>query len=272
MSMSSVLSQFVTAYATGSIRVIDLTHVLSPEFPTLVLPPQFGQVKPFRLERISRYDQSGPGWYWNNFSCGEHTGTHFDAPAHWITGSELPNNTVDTIDIQKFIAPAAVVDASSEVAGDEDWTLTVDFLEQWEIRHGRIPEGCWLAFRTDWSKRIVDPASFINHKEDGAHTPGPTRETVEWLIHERKVLGFAVETINTDAGQSYRWSLPYPCHTLMHGAGRFGLQCLRNLDQLPPTGAMIIAAPLKIQSGSGSPLRVLALLQSIGCSLESPGG
>ena len=143
MSMSSVLSQFVTAYAAGSIRVIDLTHVLSPEFPTLVLPPQFGQVKPFRLERISRYDQSGPGWYWNNFSCGEHTGTHFDAPAHWITGSELPNNTVDTIDIQKFIAPAAVVDASSEVAGDEDWTLTVDFLEQWEIRHGRIPEGCW---------------------------------------------------------------------------------------------------------------------------------
>jgi len=79
---------------------------------------------------------------------------------------------------------------------------------------------------------------------------------------ERNVLGFAVETINTDAGQSYRWPLPYPCHTLMHGAGRFGLQCLRNLDQLPPTGAVIIAAPLKIQTGSGSPLRVLALLQS----------
>ena len=96
-------------------------------------------------------------------------------------------------------------------------------------------------------------------RDDGAHTPGPARETVEWLIHERGVLGFAVETINTDAGQSHGWDLPYPCHTLMHGAGRFGLQCLCNLDQLPATGAMILAAPLKIRGGSGSPLRVLGL-------------
>jgi len=107
----------------------------------------------------------------------------------------------------------------------------------------------------------ADPrsASFLNMKDDGAHTPGPTQEVVNWLIHERDVLGFAAETINTDAGQSYRWPLPYPCHTLMHGAGRFGLQCLSNLDQLPATRAMIIAAPLKIREGSGSPLRVLAL-------------
>lgn len=258
----SLLSQFASAFAKGSIRAIDLSHVLSEDFPTLILPPQFGQVQPFRLERISRYDKDGPNWYWNNFSCGEHTGTHFDAPAHWVTGSELPANTVDTIDVQNFIAPAVVVDASSEVAGDEDWLLTVEFLELWESQHGRIPERCWLALRTDWSKRIEDPASFINLKDDGCHTPGPTRETVEWLIHERKVLGFAVETINTDAGQSYRWPMPYPCHTLMQGAGRFGLQCLRNLDQLPPSGAILIAAPLKIQAGSGSPLRVLAMVQS----------
>ena len=258
--MSEILAQFAAAYAAGSIRVVDLTHVLSPDFPTLVLPPPFGQTWPFQLEKISQYDEAGPGWYWNNFSCGEHTGTHFDAPAHWITGRPLPQNTVDTIDVRNFIAPAVVVDASAEVADNEDWLLTVDFLQHWEDRHGRIPAGGWLAFRTDWSKRLSDPASFVNMKEDGAHTPGPTQETVEWLIHERNVLGFAVETINTDAGQAYRWSLPYPCHTLMHGAGRFGLQCLRNLDQLPPTGAMIVAAPLKIQEGSGSPLRVLALL------------
>ena len=258
--MSEILAQFAAAYAAGSIRVVDLTQVLSPDFPTLVLPPVYGQTWPFRQERISQYDEAGPGWYWNNFSCGEHTGTHFDAPAHWITGRDLPQNTVDTIDVRNFIAPAVVVDASAEVADNEDWLLTVDFLQQWEGPHGRIPAGAWLAFRTDWSKRLADPAAFVNKKEDGAHTPGPTQETVEWLIHERNVLGFAVETINTDAGQSYRWSLPYPCHTLMHGAGRFGLQCLRNLDQLPPTGAMIVAAPLKIQEGSGSPLRVLALL------------
>ena len=82
---------------------------------------------------------------------------------------------------------------------------------------------------------------------------------MEWLIHERDVPGFAVETINTDAGQSFRWPLPYPCHTLMHGAGRYGLQCLTNLDLLPATGALFVATPLKIEGGSGSPLRVLAL-------------
>lgn len=257
--MSDVLTSFAAALANGAIRVVDLTQVLSPDFPTLVLPAPFGQVWPFRIERISRYDEAGPGWYWNNFSCGEHCGTHFDAPAHWITGRDLPRNTVDTIDVRSFVAPACVVDASAEVARDEDWVLSVDFLEAWEARHGRIPAGAWLAFRTDWSKRLSDPASFLNLRDDGAHTPGPARETVEWLIHERGVLGFAAETINTDAGQSFRWELPYPCHTLMHGAGRFGLQCLTNLDKLPPVGAMFVAAPLKILEGSGSPLRVLAL-------------
>ncbi len=257
--MSEILSRFAAALASGSIRVVDLTQVLSPDFPTLVLPPPFGQVQPFRLEPISRYDEAGPGWYWNNFSCGEHTGTHFDAPAHWITGRDLPGNTVDTLDVARLIAPAVVVDAVAEVAGDDDWLLTVDFLRAWEARHGRIPAGAWLAFRTDWSKRIADPGRFLNLADDGSHTPGPTRETVEWLIHERDVLGFAVETINTDAGQSFRWPLPYPCHTLMHGAGRYGLQCLCNLDALPATGALFVAAPLKIEGGSGSPLRVLAL-------------
>jgi kynurenine formamidase len=258
--MTHPLASFFDELNAGSIRIVDLTHTLSPEFPTLVLPPEFGQVWPFKLETICKYDQAGPGWYWNNFSCGEHTGTHFDAPAHWITGKDHPRNTVDTIECKNFIAPAAVVDASGEVADDPDWLLTVEFLEQWEAKNGRIQGGAWLVLRTDWSKRISDPASFLNLKEDGAHTPGPTQAVVEWLIRERNVHGFAVETINTDAGQSYNWPVPYPCHTLMHGANRYGLQCLRNLDQLPPTGALILSAPLKIKGGSGSPLRVLALV------------
>jgi len=258
--MADVLARFAAACAAGSIRVIDLTHTLSPDFPTLVLPEPYGQAKPFQLETISRYDAAGPAWYWNNFSCGEHVGTHFDAPAHWVTGRDLPGNTVDTIDPASFIAPAVVVDASAEVAADDDWLLSVDFLSAWEERHGRIPANSWLAFRTDWSRRIDDAAAFVNMRADGAHTPGPTQETVEWLIHERGVLGFAAETINTDAGQSWRWPLPYPCHTLMHGAGRYGLQCLRGLDRLPATGALFVAAPLKIAAGSGSPLRVLALV------------
>lgn len=259
--MKPSLAQFARDISTGALRVIDLTHTLSPEFPALQLPPQFGQVWAFRMERISQYDAAGPGWYWNNFSCGEHTGTHFDAPVHWVSGKDCPNNTVDTIDARQFIGPACVVDASREVAADPDWLLTVDFLEAWEAQHGRIPAGAWLLLRTDWSQRLADPAAFVNMREDGAHTPGPTQQAVEWLIRDRDVRGFGVETINTDAGQSYAWPVAYPCHTLMHGANKFGLQCLMNLDQLPAQGAMIVAAPLKIQGGSGSPLRVLALVE-----------
>lgn len=151
------------------------------------------------------------------------------------------------------------MNCSVEAASNPDWLLTIEHLQTWEVKHGRIPEGAWLLFRTDWSKRNM-PEDFVNMREDGPHTPGPSQATVEWLIHERKVLGFGVETINTDAGQSHSWPTPYPCHTLMHGANRYGLQCLTNLDQLPPQGAMIIAAPLKIKNGSGSPLRVLALI------------
>jgi kynurenine formamidase len=258
--MSTNLSPLLESLRSGQLRVVDLTQTLSPSFPALQLPPQFGQVWAFKMEKISQYDEAGPGWYWNNFSCGEHTGTHFDAPVHWVTGRDHPNNTVDSIDVKNFIAPAVVVDASAEVGEDPDWLLTVEFLEAWEQRHGRIPQGAWVLFRTDWSKRLADPAAFVNMREDGAHTPGPTQDTVEWLLRERQVHGFGVETINTDAGQSYAWPVPYPCHTLMHGANRYGLQCLKNLDQLPPQGAVIVAAPLKIEGGSGSPLRVLALV------------
>jgi kynurenine formamidase len=244
----------------GNIKVVDLTHTLSPSFPPLVLPPQFGQVSSFKIERISKYDDAGPGWYWNNFTCGEHTGTHFDAPAHWVTGKDYPSNTVDTIDPSRFIAPAVVVDATEAVSKNEDWILTVDYLKQWEAKHGRIPAGAWLLFRTGWAKRLNTPGAYANVRDDGAHTPGPSQEAVEWLIKERDVFGFGVETINTDAGQAFGWPMPYPCHTLMHGANKFGLQCLNNLDKLPATGAVIVAAPLKIEGGSGSPLRVLALL------------
>lgn len=255
-----ILASLALALAGGRVRIVDLTQTLSAEFPAIALPPEMGQCQPFRIEQISAYDERGPGWYWNNFSCGEHTGTHFDAPAHWVSGKDYPNNTVDTIDARNFIGAAVVVDASAEVATNDDWLLTVDFLKAWEAQHGRIPAGAWLLFRTGWAQRISHPASFVNMREDGAHTPGPTQEAVEWLIKERDVRGFGVETINTDAGQSYAWPLAYPCHTLMHGANKYGLQCLRNLDQLPPTGAVIVAAPLKIQQGSGSPLRVLALV------------
>ena len=259
---TKTLAELTRGIATGNLKIVDLSHTLSPDFPSLILPPEFGQVADFKQERISHYDDQGPAWYWNNFTCGEHSGTHLDAPIHWVSGKDHPNSSVDTMAAERFIAPAVVVDASAEVAENPDWVLTVDFLEAWEQEHGRIEAGCWLLFRTDWYKRLDEPGAFVNMQEDGAHTPGPDEAALKWLIEERDVHGFGVETINTDAGQSYDWPTPYPCHTLMHGANKLGLQCLCNLDQLPPKGAVIIATPLKLLKGSGSPTRVVALIGS----------
>lgn len=245
--------------ASGAIRVVDLTQTLTPEFPTITLPPEFGQCAPFRMEEVSRYDERGPAWYWNNFTVGEHTGTHFDAPIHWVSGKDLPDNAVDTIPAKNFIAPAVVIDCSAEAAADPDFVLTVAFVEAWEAKHGRIAAGSWVFLRTDWSKKPA--ADYVGLREDGAHTPGPGPEIVKWLVEERDVHGFGTETIGTDAGQAHLFNPPYPAHFYMHGKGRYGLQCLTNLDLLPPTGAVIVAAPLKIRQGSGSPLRVLALVE-----------
>ena len=253
----SSLAAFAADLATGKLKIVDLTQTLAPDFPTIVLPPQFGQCAPFRMEVISRYDDAGPGWFWHNISVGEHTGTHFDAPVHWVTGKDLPNNTTDTLVVQNLIAPACVIDCSKDAANNGDYLLTVATLEAWEAKHGKIPAGNWVLFRSDWSKR--SGAAYSNMQEDGAHTPGPDAAAVQWLV-DRGVLGLGVETIGTDAGQAHTFTPMYPAHTLMHGAGRYGLQCLCNLDQLPPTGAMIVAAPLKILGGSGSPLRVLAVV------------
>ena len=258
---NGILTQLITGVAAGNIRVIDLTQVLSPDFPAIELPPEFGQCAGYTSKEISRYDSRGPAWYWNEFSCNEHTGTHFDAPIHWVSDKDLPNNSVDTVPVTNLIAPACVIDCSKEAAAHADYLLDVDFVEKWEAKNGKIPPKNWFLMRTDWCKRKT-PAEYLNMNESGQHTPGPTAKLVQWLIKERDVLGFGVETIGTDAGQAFANDPPYPCHFYMHGAGRYGLQCLANLDLLPPQGAVVISPPLKLQGGSGSPLRVLALLES----------
>ena len=256
---ASPLTQLAQALAGGTLAIVDLTQTLSPETPVLQLPEQFGQCAPFELQEVSRYDERGPAWYWNNFSCNEHTGTHFDAPVHWVTGKDLPNNTTDTIPVEDFLAPACVIDCSAECAQDADFLLTIPFVEAWEREHGRIPPRSWVLMRSDWSRRAM-PDAYLNLREDGMHTPGPAPTLVRWLVEERQVLGFGVEAIGTDAGQAHNFQPQYPCHYHMHGNSRYGLQCLANLDRLPPQGALIFAAPLKIRGGSGSPLRVVALV------------
>lgn len=257
---ASVLHDLALALSSGAIRVVDLTHSLSPDFPVIVLPPEFGQCAPFRLETLSRYDDNGPSWYWNNISMNEHTGTHFDAPAHWVTGKDLPSNTVDAIPAQHFVAPVVVVDITAQAAENADFVVTRAFLEEWEATHGQIPPRHWIALRSNWSKRVGTP-EYLNLLDDGAHSPGPDASAMEFLVHDRDCIGLAVETVGTDAGQAMHFNPPFPAHSILHGNGRYGLQCLANLDQLPVFGAMLVACPLKIQGGSGSPLRVTALIE-----------
>ena len=256
--MANVLSELLEELTAGRLRIVDLTQPLSPQTPLLPLPSQWNNSPAFKLWELSRYDERGPAWYWNGFETGEHTGTHFDAPVHWVSGKDLPENTVDRIPAKKFVGPACVINISSEVARNPNYLLTPDRIQQWEEQHGLIPAGAWVLLRTDWSKR-TDPTDYINVKENGPHTPGLARETSAFLAQERDVLGVGVETVGTDAGQAFTFDPPFLNHYLMHGSGKFGLAGLTNLDQLPPTGAIVIAAPLKIVSGSGSPLRVIAI-------------
>jgi kynurenine formamidase len=218
----------------------------------------FAQSPGVSFETISEYDAAGGNtWYWRTIRMGEHTGTHFDAPVHWASGREYAANATDTIAPQRLVGAACVIDKSADAAANPDTLLTVADIEAWEAKYGRVPKGAWVLMRTDWSKR--SGAAFLNAREDGAHSPGPSTEAIRLLI-ERDVEGFGVETVGTDAGQAHGFDVPFPCHTLMHGANKFGLASLANLDRLPPTGAVIIAAPLKLKNGSGSPLRVMALV------------
>ena len=256
--MSSVLTQLVEELNNGMLKVVDLTQPLGVDTPVIGLPPIFASSPGLTTDVISRYDEHGPGWYWNTLHLGEHTGTHFDAPVHWISGKDLPENRCDTIPARRFIGPACVIDVSTEVAENPDFLLTPERIAAWEAEHGRIPAGAWVLLRTDWSKR-TGADEFLNVAEDGPHSPGFHKSASEFLATQRDILGVGVETVGTDAGQAGTFDPPFPNHGIMHGNGKFGLASLCNLDQLPPTGAVVIAAPLKIVDGSGSPLRVLAI-------------
>ena len=254
----SLLMQLVAELNAGTINVVDLTQPLGPDTPVIGLPPIFASSPGVSLEVISRFDDNGPAWYWNTITMGEHTGTHFDAPVHWITGKDLPDNACDTIPAKRFVGPACVIDVTSECDADPDFLLLPEHVVAWETIHGRIPVGAWVLLRTGWSRR-ADAKAFLNVRDDGPHTPGFHRSTSELLARDRDVLGVGVETVGTDAGQAGTFDPPFPNHATMHGAGKFGLASLTNLDRLPPVGAIVIAAPLKIVRGSGSPVRVLAI-------------
>ncbi|MFD8571130.1 cyclase family protein [Streptomyces sp. NPDC057694] len=258
----SVLAALVAALRGGSIQVVDLTAPLTSSTPVLELPPQFGQTAVFELEEISRYDDRGPAWYWNNFRSGEHTGTHFDAPNHWVTGRDLAD--IASVPARQLVAPAAVLDVTDEVAKDPDFLVERAHIEAWQDRHGALPDGGWLLVRTGWSSRSAAQDTFLNADENGPHTPGLSADCARWVAEETPVLGLGVETVGTDAGRAHGFDPAFPCHSYLMGSGKYGLTQLQNLAELPPTGAVVIAGPLPIVSGSGAPARVLALVERTG--------
>jgi kynurenine formamidase len=255
---ADAVTVLLAALADGSVRVVDLTQPLSERTPVIQLPDPFANTPPLSRRRLSRYDDAGPAWAWDVLEIGEHTGTHFDAPIHWVTGRD--GEDVASAPPGRLVGPAVVLDRTAEVAGDPGYLLTVADLEGFEAEHGRIPDGAWLLFRTGWGERAQDAEAFLNVGEQGPVTPGPDVEAARWLATERDVAGFGVETVGTDAGAAGGFDPPFPAHAFLLGAGRYGLTQLANLGELPPTGALIVVAPLRLVDGTGSPARVLALI------------
>jgi kynurenine formamidase len=255
---TSALPGLLSDLADGRVELVDLTAPLSERTPVIKLPPPFANTNGFALQEISRYDERGPAWYWNNFTAGEHVGTHFDAPVHWITGRD--GLDVARVPVRHLIAPAVVIDKSAECARNPDFLLDVGDIEAWQREHGPLPRGGWLLFRTGWDARAHDQAAFLNAGDSGPRTPGVSVACARVLAEEAPILGLGVETVGTDAGAAHSFDPPFPCHAFLLGAGKYGLTQLANLGRLPPTGAVLVVAPLPIVNGSGSPARVLALV------------
>ena len=254
-----MLRELIDALGSGKVEIIDLTASLSEMTPVIQLPPPFANTRKFQLSEISRYDERGPAWYWNDIATGEHVGTHFDAPVHWVTGRE--GIDVSQVPPKQLIAPAVVIDKSRECAQNPDYLLEVADIEAWEKQHGELPKGGWLLYRTGWDARATDQRRFLNADETGPHTPGISIECAKWLAEKAPIIGVGVETVGTDAGKAHSFEPPFPCHAFLLGAGKYGLTQLANLARLPATGAVVIAGPLPIVHGSGSPARVLALVE-----------
>ncbi|MDA0302417.1 MAG: cyclase family protein [Chloroflexi bacterium] len=243
--------------AAGRIEVIDLTAPLSNQTTIIQLPPPFANTDGFKLHEISNYDERGPAWYWNNISTGEHVGTHFDAPVHWISGRD--GYDVSQVPPKQLVGPVVVIDKSAECAANPDYLLEIADIQAWSAANGPLPAGGWLLYRTGWDARAHDQAAFLNANETGPHTPGISVDCARWLA-EQPILGVGVETVGTDAGTAHSFDPPFPCHSFLLGAGKYGLTQLANVAKLPATGAMLVAAPLPIVGGSGSPARVLAFV------------
>jgi kynurenine formamidase len=244
-AMAQGATPVASPVATGGMAVLDLTHVITPELP--VWPGN----EPFVAEVVKDY--ATDGFYAQSLSFWEHTGTHLDAPAHFVEG--MP--TAELLPPEMLVAPLAVVDIAARAAGDPDAAVTVEDLEAWEAANGTLPEGAFVAMHSGWAAKIDDAEAFINMDSDGVmHFPGFSPEAATFLIEERNIVGIRVDTLSQDPGNS----TDFGTHVAILGAGRYGIEGLANLDQAPASGATVIIGAPKHVNASGGPSRVLALL------------
>lgn len=233
--------------AGGKTRVIDLSYAISDK-----MVPWPGDAKAFEAKTNATVEKEG--YFTRSFWMLEHYGTHMDAPAHFPPGT----TTVDKIVPEKFFGPAVVLDVTKDADRDPDYQLTGKDVSAWEQKHGNIPAGAIVILRTGWSARWPDVARYRNQDANGKmHFPGFSAEAARILL-QRKVIGLGCDTLSIDPGNSP----DFPVHHLVLGAGVYQLENLADLGGVPEAGAFLIAAPIKLEGGSGGAVRVFALTGS----------
>ncbi len=231
-------------------KLVDLTHPLDEH--TIAWPAN----TPFTWDKKAWGKTAAGYWYASgDFMMSEHGGTHMDAPIHFGEG----RNTLDKIPLRHLVGPAIVIDVSKAASQDADYRLTMKDIEDWERRYGRIPSGAIVFLRTGWARHWPDKVKYLGSATPGdpltLHFPGYGREAAEYLVL-RGVDGIGIDTASIDHGASRDFIV----HQIVNGNDRYGLENVANLDQLPPTGATVIALPIKIAGGTGGPVRIIAVL------------
>ena len=223
------------------------THTIDSRSQKLPVFPAF---KPVQIRQ--RFAIARDGFFANEVTFDEHTGTHLDAPMHFIANG----GSADRIPVDRFFAPLAVVSIEARAAKDADTMLTVDDLLAWEKRHGRLPRGAFVAMHSGWDARVGDANRFLNRDAKGTmHAPGFSEEAARFLAQQRDIVGAGVDTLSLDAGSAQK----FVAHLALLGAGKYGVELLANLATVPPSGATIIVGGPKHEGASGGPARVFAV-------------
>jgi kynurenine formamidase len=249
--LALVIVRAATAPALDESKVIDLSYSFGSD--TIYWPT----AKPFQLETVSKQRTASGYWYAANNFCGaEHGGTHMDAPIHFGEGKP----SADQVPVTAGIGPLVRVDVSAAAAKDHDYRLSVEDLLGWEQQYGRIPDGAIVVMYSGWGTRWPDRKRYLGTDvpgdTKGLHFPGFAKEAAQFLVKERKIDAIGVDTPSLDHGPSQDFIV----HQIVNGANTPGFENLANLDRVPPTGATLIALPIKIAGGSGAPTRAIAVL------------